>query len=162
MPYENFAALYTKFLPFPSAGHFSAALSWYNAHTQGLLLCVIVLYSWMRRHRRSTAETGTTIAVVFCIFYAITSRWAFQYLAWLTPFLIFLGLPAALTLALFSSGYIWLFYSFVCQSLFLQGRWDLAGRPYLPGAVWLFRDLSVLSFAAVSLFFFCKSAFDRK
>lgn len=158
--YPDFVLFYSKFFNFPTLELFQKWLYWYLGYNSVLIFIVIVAYSWLQRHRRDGIGIGRTVAEVFCILFAITNFWSFQYFAWAAPFWVFLGPVLFLALAFFTSGYIWLLYSFVCGSYLLLGRWDFIGHPYLPAPVLFFRNASILLFVTCSIYFFC-SAFSK-
>ena len=152
--YGNFVQLYSKISNFPTPEIFQRWLHWYLSHNSVLIFIVIALYSWLQRNRRDGIGMCRTIAEVFCIFYAMTNFWSFQYFAWAAPFWVFLAPLLLIVVSFFTSGYIYLFYSFVCGSCLLQGRWDFLGHPHPPTSVLFFRDLSILIFIVSSIFFF--------
>jgi hypothetical protein len=129
-------------------------LDYYIRHNREIIVVLIVLYAWLRRKRRSAVEMGKTVGESYCIFYAATNFWAFQYLSWSTPFWIFLGAPIAGLLSVTAGGYIYLLYSAVCRSYLLRGLWDLAGTPIFPGYVLFFRNAAMLSFIGCAVIFF--------
>ena len=155
--YADFALLYSKFFNFPTLELFQRWLHWYLGHNGVLIFIVIVAYSWLQRHRRDGIGVCRTIAEIFCILYAMTNFWSFQYFAWATPFWVFLSPALFLAIFFFISGYIYLLYSFVCGSYLLLGRWDFVGHPYLSTPVLFFRDMSILLFIICSICFFCSA-----
>ena len=83
----------------------------------------VVALAWLRREHRGTAALGATLAASFVAFYALTSFWAWQYLAWCVPFLLFLDARVAAWLTLALGGYVYAAYAFLTGSLLLIGHW---------------------------------------
>lgn len=150
----DFIGFYSRYFRYPAPDYFIGLLNYYLEHNNAIILAVVILYSWLRRHRRSGPEMGRTMGEVFCIFYGMANFWSFQHLAWSAPFLIFLNPILFVTISYFVSGYIYLLYSLVCGSYFLLGKWDFIAYPYLSKAVLFFRNMSILSFAGAAVWFF--------
>lgn len=136
-------------------------LDWCIDHNRQIIICLVVAYAWLCRQHRSAADMGRTVGGSFCIFYALTNFWAFQYLAWSAPFLVFLGLPVAALLSFAAGGYIYFLYSAVCRSYLLQGVWDLAGTPIFPPHVLFFRNAAMIAFMICAAAFFAGAVFAQ-
>ena len=126
-----------------------------------IIIIVVTLYSWLRRHREGGIGLGRTVGEVFIIFYGLSNYWAFQYLVWCSPFLVFISLPLAALIACIYSGYICALYSLVCGSCFLLGKWDFVGHPGLSATVLFFRNSSIILSLALTFYFF-GSTFPEK
>ena len=150
---ERFILFYERFFSFPPKKSFLKWVLSYLEYTRFIIVLAVTFYAWHNRHRRSALDIGRTIGVVFCIFYGLTNYWAFQYLAWSIPLWLFIGPKFYLLASFLTAGYIYLFYSFVCNSFLLLGEWDLIGRSALPEIVLFFRDMSVLVFLVTTFYF---------
>lgn len=125
-------------------------------------LGLIPLVVWLRRSQRSPSEVCATIAVSYTFIYAFSNNWAFQYFAWALPFWFFLPIWFPILASVLGGGYIYSFYAYDCDNLFLQGRWDFVGHPYLPKVVIVFRNLTVLFFLASACWFIIAAVFSPK
>lgn len=107
-----------------------------------------VLLAALRRHETTTRGIGTTVCGSFLLFHALTQAWAFQYLAWMIPFWVFVG-PLFYGLAtLCATGYVYAVYALLCGDPFLLGPWSFQAHPEWPRAILLLRDASLAVFAA--------------
>jgi hypothetical protein len=131
-------------------------------YNNAVILILVIVYSWLQRHRESSLGIGKTVCEVFFIFYGVTNFWSFQYLVWSAPFWVFLSLPLSAIVTFITSGYIYSLYSLLCGSLLLRGTWDFAGHPYPSGTVLFFRNMSVLLFIALTIYFFKTALFTKK
>jgi len=98
------------------------------------------------RRSRSIPELCATIAILYLPIYGLTDFWAFQYFSWSLPFWFFLRPWFSIAATFLGSAYIYSLYWTLCGNGWLLGQWDFAGKLYWPGAVLIFRNLSVLFF----------------
>jgi len=91
------------------------------------------------------------------IFHGLTNFWAYQYLAWLLPFLIFPGLWFFALGTLAIGSFIYCLYVMLCGNFFLLGKWDFNAFPFWPVGILRLRDTAVL-FCFVSAAAFTVSA----
>lgn len=152
---------YLKLFSYPTMEQFMGWRYYYLLHNQIIILVIIIVYAWFKKYRRSDLEIGKTIGEIFCIFYGLTNYWSFQYFAWAIPFLFFLNLKLAGVILFFTTGYIYLLYSLVCESYFLLGKWDFIGHPHLSGPVLFFRNASILLFSAYAIYLVCNSILEQ-
>ncbi len=116
------------------------------------LLCLapVLAFAWLRREQRGVTALGATLGLSLLGFYAWTSFWAWQYLAWCTPFLLFLDWRVAAWTSLVLGGYVYGAYAFLTGSALLVGHWDIAGHGAWPMGLLLLRDTAVLTCLLVS------------
>lgn len=116
-----------------------------------LCLAPILALAWLRRAHASAPALGATLAGSLLAFYALTSFWAWQYLAWCVPFLLFLDPRVSGWLALVLGGYVYAAYAFLTQSALLVGHWNIASHEPFPLGLIALRDLAVLSCLVIAL-----------
>jgi len=109
-----------------------------------LSLAPVVALAWLRRDRRTGPELAWTLGASLLLFYGLSMRLSFQYLAWAAPFVIFLGPVRYALFSLVVGGYVYAVYAYVCGNAFLQGPWDWIGHPYFNDPILRLRDASVL------------------
>jgi len=121
--------------------------------TVNALVCgvPILLIAWWRRGDVSARAVGVSVCGGFLAVYGVTSFWAWQYLAWCVPFLLFLDARVALLLSVVLGAYVYGAYVFLTGSPFLLGHWDIAGHAAWPIGLALLRDASVLLCFGVAL-----------
>jgi hypothetical protein len=129
-------------------------------HNGAIILVPILAFAWLRRRRRAPEDIGVTIAGTFCIFYAATNFWAYQYFAWAVPFYFFLDWKRCLLLILSTSAYIYGSYSYFCGSSVLRGTWDFIGHQQWPLFLFLLRDGVVLLFIYIAIEFLIRGAVE--
>lgn len=101
-------------------------------HNGAIFFAFVLAFSWLRRGARTVGEVGATIAGVFCLFYAATNYWSFQYFAWAVPFYFFLDWKRCLSLIVVSSTYIYGLYAYFCESWLLSGNWEFIAHSAWP------------------------------
>jgi hypothetical protein len=121
-------------------------LNFLVAQSWSISILLIILFSWLRRFQRTTAQLGATIAAVYAILYGFTNYWSFQYFAWSVPFWFFAPPVFLIGATLLAGGYIYSLYWLLCGNGWLLGNWDFIGHPYWSPIVMLFRNLAVLFF----------------
>jgi hypothetical protein len=114
--------------------------------SQYIAIVLIIIFSWLRREKRTIGDLGLTITGVYTILYGVSNFWSFQYFAWSIPLWFFASPGFFITASVLSSAYIYSFYSYVCDSYLLRGKWDFIGHPNWPYIVVFFRDFTVLFF----------------
>jgi len=114
--------------------------------SQYIAMLLIILFSWLRREKRTIGDLGLTIAGIYTILYGFSNYWSFQYFAWSIPFWFFVSPRFFITASVLSSAYIYSLYRLVCGNFFLLGKWDFIGHPNWPYIVAFFRDFAVLFF----------------
>jgi hypothetical protein len=131
-------------------------------HNGAIIFVLIFAFSWLRRRRQAVEDIGVTIAGTFCIFYAATNYWAYQYFAWAVPFYFFLDWKRCLLLILLTSAYIYGVYAYFCDSPLLTGAWDSAGHPQWPSSLLLLRDTVLLFFIYIATEFIIRAAIEYR
>jgi hypothetical protein len=114
----------------------------------------ILLLSWLRRRETSARGLAVTICASQMIFYGVTMKWAYQYLAWSIPLWYFVGpgFAAAATLAI--GAFIYGLYAFLCDSPLLLGTWHYERHPFWPTPLVRLRDAAVVfCFVSAAVFF---------
>lgn len=155
--YAYAVKFYIKVFSFPTSMHFNEWINLCVINNRVIIFVSVILYAWLRRHRRSAVDIGRTLGETFCIFFGLSNFWSFQYFAWAVPFWLFLETRLALAVYLLTTMYIYSLYSFVCGSYFFLGEWDFIGHPYLSGSILFFRDSCILLFFASTVYFFGKA-----
>ncbi len=116
------------------------------------------LYALLRRNDVEPRDLGVTICASFLIFHGLTNFWAYQYLAWFLPFLVFPGPRfAALGTALIFA-FIYVLYAMLCGNPYLLGKWDFNAFPFWPTALLRLRDVAVLFCLVSGLTFLGRAA----
>jgi hypothetical protein len=119
-----------------------------DAHLEfNTLVCLlpIVVLAWLRREERTTQGLGVSVCGSLVIFQGFTNNlWAWQYLAWMVPFLLFPGPRFAAAASLILGGYIYAAYAVFCGNPFLLGSWGFGATPRWPVALVALRDAAVL------------------
>ena len=159
--YAYIVNAYFKIFSFPSLEYFIKLINICIVNNSAIIFGAVILYSWLRRNRKSVLDIGRTIGEVYCIFYGVTNFWSFQYFAWAIPFWLFLNIRLTFVIFFFTTMYIYLLYSFVCGSYFLLGKWDFIGHPYLSGVVLFFKDSCILLFMIITVYLFGKACWDK-
>jgi len=121
-----------------------AVADFHLGHNTVLCVSPIVLMAWLRRERATLPELGWTIAASWLLFYGLTMRFSFQYLAWALPFWIFTGARTYALLTAVLGAYVYGVYSLLCGNALLRGHWDWNAHPFWSGELLLLRDVSVL------------------
>jgi hypothetical protein len=134
--------------PAPSTAWPAALRSIIDAHlAHNTLVCVlpILLLAWLRRRERDARGLGVTVCASLLIFQGFTNNlWAWQYLAWLVPFLLFPGPGFAALATLVLGGYVYTAYAVFCGSPWLIGKWGFGATLHWPAALVALRDAAVL------------------
>ena len=121
---------------------------WIDAHLRfNTLVCLapIVLLAWLRRRETTTRGLGATVCGSLLVFQGFTNNlWAWQYLAWMIPFWIFLGARFTALATAVIGGYVYGVYAYLCGDLLLTGPWRFKSTPSWPIGLMLARDASVL------------------
>jgi hypothetical protein len=126
----------------------------HTVHNTLVTLTPIVIFSWLRRRETSARGLGVTICGSQMIFYGVTTKWAYQYLAWSIPLWFFVGPGFAAAATLVIGAFIYGLYAFLCDSPLLLGTWNYRGHPFWPTPIVRLRDAAVLfCFAAAAVFF---------
>jgi len=118
-----------------------------------LAIGLILIFSWIRRSKRTTQQLGTTIATAYIIFYGFSNSWSFQYFAWSIPFWFFAPVLFSSAATVLTSIYIYSLYWLLCGNPFLLGKWDFLGHPHWPGFIEIFRNIAWLFFFFSALVF---------
>ena len=122
----------------------------------------ILLLCWLRRRERDALGLGTSVCASLCTLFGLTQNvFAFQYLAWIAPFVFFPGPRFAALATLLLGGYAYGVYAFLTGTPLLLGRWDFGGTPDWPLLLRLLRDAAVL-FCLVSAVAFGVAAGRRE
>jgi hypothetical protein len=126
----------------------------HTVHNTLVTLTPIVIFSWLRRRETSARGLGVTICGSQMIFYGLTTKWAYQYLAWSIPLWFFVGPGFAAAATLVIGAFIYGLYALLCDSPLLLGTWNYRGHPFWPTSIVRLRDAAVLfCFAAAAVFF---------
>jgi len=118
-----------------------------------LAIGLLLIFSWIRRSKRTTQQLGTTIATAYIILYGFSNSWSFQYLAWSIPFWFFAPVLFSSAATVLTSIYIYSLYWLLCGNPFLLGKWDFMGHPHWPGFIEIFRNIAWLFFFFSALVF---------
>lgn len=125
-------------------------------HNTGICIFLILLFSLMRRGKRTSKELVLTVVGIYTILYGFSIYWSFQYFAWSIPlwFLVpmWFSVPATTLAALYIYGLYWL----LCGNPWLFGEWDFIGHPYWPEGLILLRDIALLFFFLSAVVFLAK------
>ncbi|HEV2046178.1 MAG TPA: hypothetical protein VGQ95_06225 [Chthoniobacterales bacterium] len=130
-------------------------------HSWQIAIALLLVLSWLRRHRHSAEEVCATIGMVYTIVYGFSDYWAFQYFAWSLPFWFFLPRWFSIPAVCVASAYLYSLHWLLCGNGWLLGRWDFMGHPYWPVILLAFRDLAV-SFFFLSACLFLILAMRRR
>jgi len=104
----------------------------------------VLLLAWLRQGERSPRGLGTTVCASLCIVFGFThSPWAFQYAAWIAPFLFLPGWRFALLATLALGGYVYAVYAWLTGHPLLLGDWDFGATPEWPALLVAWRDAAV-------------------
>jgi hypothetical protein len=131
-------------------------------HNGAIILIPVLIFSWLRRGHQAIKDIGITIAGIFCIFYATTNYWAYQYFAWAVPFYFFLDWKRCILLIVLTSAYIYGSYSYFCGTPLLSGVWNFAGHPQWPSSLLFLRDIVMLFFIYIAIEFIVRAAIDYR
>ncbi len=121
-----------------------AVIAFHRDHNSIVSISPIVVYAFLRRHQSDPRDLGVTICGSFMIFYGLTNFWAYQYLAWVLPFLIFPGARFSIAATMFLFAFIYSLYTMLCGNPYLLGKWDFNAHPFWPSYMLRLRDLAVL------------------
>jgi hypothetical protein len=131
-------------------------IMFYLQHNTGICIFLIMLFSFMRRSKRTLKELVLTVVGVYTILYGFSIYWSFQYFAWSIPFWflvpMWFSVPATILAAIYIYGLYWL----VCSNPWLFGEWDFVGHPYWPQALILSRNIAILFFFLSAVLFLAK------
>jgi hypothetical protein len=130
-------------LQFERAPGLGDAAAFFTEHNTLVCLLPILLVAWLRRDRRETHEIGATIFASFMLLYGFTAKWAFQYLAWSTPFWFYCAPVFAWLGSLVLSSYIYGVYAYYCGNPWLLGEWQHQSRVLWPIWLLLIRNAAV-------------------
>jgi hypothetical protein len=144
-------------LPAGIAGPLRSLNSFHRAHNSALAILPILVFAFLRRRETEPRQLGVTVCASLLIFHGLTNFWAYQYLAWLLPFLIFPGLWFFALGTLAIGSFIYCLYVMLCGNFFLLGKWDFNAFPFWPVGILRLRDTAVL-FCFVSAAAFTVSA----
>jgi len=124
------------------------------AHNTLVTLVPIVVFSWLRRREIDARGLGVTVCGSQMIFFGVTMKWAYQYLAWSIPLWFFVGPGFAAAASLVIGAFIYVLYAFLCDSPLLLGTWHYGRHPFWPTPIVRLRDTAVLfCFASAAVFF---------
>jgi Gpi18-like mannosyltransferase len=158
---QNLFAPFIFRLPAESREKVTKPITWLLIESGSISLALIVILSWLRRHRNGIDQTAANIAACYTILYGFSNFWSFQYFAWSIPFWFFAPPAFLIGATALSTGYIYSLYSFLCGNFWLLGKWDFAGRPNWPDIVIIFRDLAFLFFFLSACAFLINSVFAQ-
>jgi hypothetical protein len=134
------------------------AIAWLATKNGEVLIVVIFGYSFLRA-RFTTAHTwGRGFGELFVLFHAATNSWAYQYLAWGLPCWFLLKRWQALGVVAVSSSYLYLLYSYLCDSPLLLGPWEVGPRNLWPNWLRILRTGGVAIFVIVGTSCFLHAA----
>lgn len=135
-----------------------AAIAFHRDHNSVMSILPIGVYAFLRRHEADPRELGVTICGSFLIFYGLTNFWAYQYLAWVLPFLIFPGARFSVAATVILFAFVYSLYTMLCGDLYLQGKWDFNAYPFWPSYMLRLRDFAVLFCLLSGTTFFYQAA----
>lgn len=116
-------------------------------------LAPIVVFAWLRRRETDVRGLAVTVCGSLMIFFGLTMKWAYQYLAWSIPLWVFVGPEFAIAATVVLGAFIYGLYAYLCGGPFLLGDWGNARHPFWPAPIVALRDLAVLfCFAAAGVF----------
>jgi hypothetical protein len=133
-------------------------IAFHRDHNSVVSILPVGLYAFLRRHELDPRELGVTICGSFMIFYGLTNFWAYQYLAWVLPFLIFPGIRFSVAATVFLFGFIYSLYTMLCGNPYLIGKWDFNAYPFWPSYLLRLRDFAVLFCLLSGATFFYQAA----
>lgn len=122
---------------------------WLEAHNGLVCGAPILLLAWLSRGHSEPRQLGVTVCGSFLLLYGLTSRFAWQYLAWSIPFWFFLDARLTAVLTAVLGSYVYGAYVVFTGSPWLQGRWNFVQHAPWPAQLDLLRDASVLLCLAV-------------
>lgn len=138
------------------------AAALYDRLHRGIALGAVVVFAVLDpRPARDPIALGRRVGASLLIFYGLTNSLSFQYLAWCAPFLALMAAPFRWGLATLLGAYVWAAYAFLCDDVWLRGRWDFEGHPVWPTALVLLRNASILACLACALGFLALAARRR-
>jgi len=126
-----------------------------------LAVGLIVIFSWIRRSKRTIQQLGATIAAAYIILYGLSNSWSFQYFAWSIPFWFFTPVLFLSVATVLTSIYIYSLYWLLCGNPWLLGEWDFLGHPYWPGFIEIFRNTAWLFFFFSALAFLTAALYNE-
>jgi len=107
-------------------------------------LTPIVVFAWLRRRETDVRGLAVTVCGSLMIFYGLTMKWAYQYLAWSIPLWVFVGPEFAIAATAVLGAFIYGLYSYLCGNPFLLGDWGNGRHPFWPTPIVALRNLAVL------------------
>jgi len=125
------------------------ARAWYEYDTLVILIPIVAL-AWLRSGERDAIGLGKTLAASYAVIYGLSTRWAFQYLAWSVPFWLPAGPVYFVGATLVAGSYLYGLYAWLCGDLLLRGFWDFMGHPHWPFPLRAVRTVAVLFFMAAT------------
>jgi hypothetical protein len=132
----------------------SGAVEVHALHNTLVTWTPILVFSWLRRREIDARGLGATVCGSQMIFFGVTLKWAYQYLAWSIPLWFFVGPIFAAAATLVIGAFIYGLYAFLCDSLLLLGTWQYGRHPFWPAPIVRLRDAAVLfCFTAAAVFF---------
>lgn len=129
----------------------SALADWLRRINTPMCWSALIALALLRRRQRTVDEVGVTLAASHCLFYALSSFWAWQYLAWCVPYLFFLGWRWAAASAGVLGAYVYGAYALFSGDLLLRHRWDLVDHAPWPFALDVLRAASLAFCCGVAL-----------
>ena len=131
-------------LPAPLRSVVKEGIGFHRSYNSLIAILPIVLFAYLRRHESGARDLGVTVCASFLIFHGLTNFWAYQYLAWFLPLLIFPGVAFAVAATVVLFGFIYSLYVLLCGNPFLLGAWDFNAHPFWPSWLLRLRDAAVL------------------
>lgn len=126
----------------------------YDRLHRGVALGAVVAFAVIDpRPARDPVALARRVGASFLIFYGLTNSLSFQYFAWCAPFLAVMAAPFRWGLATMLGAYVWCVYAFLCDDVWLRGRWDFEGHPIWPTALVVLRNASLLACLACAVGF---------
>jgi hypothetical protein len=107
-------------------------------------LTPIFLLAWLRRRETDVRGLAMTVCGSQMIFYGLTLKWAYQYLAWSIPLWSFVGPAFAIAATAILGGFIYALYAYLCGSPLLLGAWEFSRHPVWPAPILALRNAAVL------------------
>jgi hypothetical protein len=116
-------------------------------------LAPILFFAWLRRRETDVRGLAVSVCGSLMIFFGLTMKWAYQYLAWSIPLWVFVGPEFAIAATVILTAFIYGLYAYLCGGPFLLGDWAHARHPFWPAPIVALRNLAVLfCFASAGVF----------
>jgi hypothetical protein len=132
----------------------SGIVAAHSVHNTLVTLAPIVVFSWLRRREADARGLAVTVCGAQMIFFGLTLKWAYQYLAWSIPLWFFVGPGFAAAATLVIGAFVYGLYAFLCGSPLLLGTWHYESHPFWPAPIVRLRDAAVLlCFVSAAVFF---------